>query len=103
MPSRRRRTPGWEPRARLVESKRERPGADIPSRLLAHPSNLTNEEIALDLAVVIAAAHQPTMFWIGNTVRLMLTDVRFATNLSGGRASVAQALNEGCGRTRRRR
>ena len=32
--------------------------------------------------------------WIGNTLRLMLTDDRFALTLAGGRRSVGQALNE---------
>jgi cytochrome P450 len=80
--------------ARLVADKRVAPGADVPSRLLQHPSGLTDDEIVLDLLVVMAAAHQPTTYWIGNTIRLLLTDVRFATTLSGGRASVGQALNE---------
>lgn len=80
--------------AQLVADKREYPGADIPSRLLEHPSNITDDEIVLDLLVVMAAAHQPTTYWIGNTIRLLLTDARFATTLSGGRASVNQALNE---------
>jgi cytochrome P450 len=44
--------------------------------------------------VVTAAAQQPTANWIGNTIRLMLTDSRFAMTLSGGRGSVGQALNE---------
>jgi cytochrome P450 len=79
---------------RLVATKRELPGLDVPSRLLGHPARLTEDEIMLDLLVLLAAAHQPTTNWIGNTIRLMLTDVRFATTLSGGRASVAQALNE---------
>ena len=78
----------------LVTDKRDYPGADIPSRLLEHPSNITEDEIVLDLLVVMAAAHQPTTYWIGNTIRLLLTDARFATTLSGGRASVNQALNE---------
>ncbi|WAL67887.1 cytochrome P450 [Amycolatopsis cynarae] len=79
---------------RLLEEKRRNPGPDVPSHLLSHPANLTDEQIVLDLAVVISAAHQPTAYWIGNTIRLMLTDDRFAANLAGGRASVGQALNE---------
>ncbi|HEU5471093.1 MAG TPA: cytochrome P450 [Actinophytocola sp.] len=79
---------------RLVAEKAEIPGPDVPSRLLEHPARLSEEEIILDLLVVLAAAHQPTTNWIGNTIRLMLTDTRFATTLSGGRASVTQALNE---------
>jgi cytochrome P450 len=83
-----------EAMARLVAEKRAYPGADVPSRLLQHRAHLTDEEIVLDLLVVMAAAHQPTTYWIGNTIRLLLTDARFAISLSGGRASVGQALND---------
>jgi cytochrome P450 len=79
---------------RLVDRKRAEPGADVPSYLLAHPTNLTDEEIALDLFMVMAGAQQPAANWIGNTLRLMLIDARFAMTLAGGRASVGQALNE---------
>ncbi|MFF4950821.1 cytochrome P450 [Streptomyces chattanoogensis] len=79
---------------RLVKAKQARPGADVPSRLLAHRAGLTGEEVITDLLVVMAAAQQPTANWIGNTLRLMLTDDRFAVSLSGGRRSVGQALNE---------
>jgi cytochrome P450 len=78
--------------ADLLATKRVQPGADIPSRLLAHPARLTDEEMIQDLLVVLAAAQQPTANWIGNTLRLMLTDTRFAVTLSGGRRSVGQAL-----------
>ncbi|MER6997209.1 cytochrome P450 [Streptomyces sp. NPDC000410] len=80
--------------ARLVEEKRARPGADVTSRMLNHPAGLTDEEIVQDLISVIAAAQQPTANWICNTLRLLLTDERFALNVSGGRLSVGQALNE---------
>lgn len=79
---------------RLVEDKRQFPGPDVPSRLVEHPAGLADQEIALDLLVILSIAHQPTSNWIGNSIRLMLTDARFATTLSGGRASAGQALDE---------
>ncbi|MFJ9416910.1 cytochrome P450 [Streptomyces sp. NPDC101227] len=79
---------------RLVKARRARPGADVPSRLLGHQAGLADEEVVIDLLVMMAAAQQPTANWIGNTLRLMLTDDRFAVSLSGGRRSVGQALNE---------
>ncbi|WP_320782117.1 cytochrome P450 [Streptomyces sp. CRN 30] len=78
----------------LVKEKRERPGADVTSRMLQHPAGLADEEIVQDLISVIAAAQQPTANWICNTLRLLLTDERFAVNVSGGRLSVGEALNE---------
>jgi cytochrome P450 len=78
----------------LVRDKRSSPGPDITSRMLTHPAGLADEEIVQDLISVIAAAQQPTANWICNTLRLLLTDDRFALNVSGGRLSVGQALNE---------
>lgn len=78
----------------LIETKRERPGPDVPSRLLAHPAGLSEQELLQDLIVVITAAQQPLAYWVGNTLRLMLTDSYFAVNLHGGRRSVGQAMNE---------
>jgi cytochrome P450 len=78
----------------LVEQKREYPGEDVPSHLLADPAHLSAEEIVLDMLTVLASAHGQTANWIGNTIRLMLTDMRFAITLSGGRSSIGDALNE---------
>lgn len=79
---------------RMVESKKDSPGPDVASRLLAHPAGLAAEEITEDLLHLMNAGQLPTAYWIGNTLRLMLTDDRFAMTLSGGRRSVGQALNE---------
>ncbi|WP_405592789.1 cytochrome P450 [Streptomyces sp. NBC_01190] len=78
----------------LLERARHRPGTDLASRLLAHPARLRDEEIVQDLIAIMATGQQPTANWIGNTLRLMLTDDRFAVSLSGGRRSVGQALTE---------
>ncbi|WP_035797650.1 cytochrome P450 [Kitasatospora mediocidica] len=78
----------------LVETKRERPGADVTTSLLQHPAALSDEEIMRDLRVLLIAGHQPTSYWIANALRLMLTDERFAASLSGGRRSIGQALTE---------
>jgi cytochrome P450 len=78
---------------RLLAAKRARPGADVASRMLAH-SGFTDEEYILDLQALTAAGHLPTADWIGNSLRLMLTDDRFAASLSGGRHSVGEAMNE---------
>ncbi|MCM2391623.1 cytochrome P450 [Streptomyces albipurpureus] len=78
----------------LVKDKRSAPGPDVTSRMLVHSAQLSDEEIVQDLISIIAAAQQPTANWICNTLRLLLTDDRFALNVSGGRLSVGQALNE---------
>ncbi|MEU8888440.1 cytochrome P450 [Streptomyces sp. NPDC048442] len=78
----------------LVKDKRAAPGPDVTSRMLHHPAGLADEEVVQDLISVIAAAQQPTANWICNTLRLLLTDDRFALNVSGGRLSVGEALTE---------
>jgi cytochrome P450 len=79
---------------RLLAAKRELPGPDVASRMLAHPIELTEEEYVLDVMSVTGAGHLPTADWIGNSLRLMLTDERFAASLSEGRHSVGEAMNE---------
>jgi cytochrome P450 len=79
---------------RLIAAKRERPGRDVTSRLLEYSTGVTDDELIQDILVVISGSQDNTANWIGNTLRLMLTDDRFALTLSGGRSSVGQALNE---------
>ncbi|MEV7779655.1 cytochrome P450 [Kitasatospora sp. NPDC088351] len=79
---------------RLLADKHAEPGRDVVSHMLADSSGFTDEEITQDLMVMMAAGHQPTADWIGNSLRLMLTDTRFAASLFGGRNSVAEAMNE---------
>lgn len=82
--------------ARLVAERRQQPGDDVVSRLLANARayEVTVEEVTHDVMVMLAVGHQPTADWIGNSLRLMLTDQRFAASLFGGRSSVAEAMNE---------
>ncbi|HEY1701361.1 MAG TPA: cytochrome P450 [Trebonia sp.] len=79
---------------RLVAERRAEPGPGVPSRLIVHPAGLTDEEIATDLQLVMSGSQQPTSDWIGNTLRLMLTDDQFSITLQGGRSNATQALNE---------
>ncbi|MEV4919675.1 cytochrome P450 [Streptomyces tirandamycinicus] len=79
---------------RLLAEKHAEPGDDVISRMLEDDSGFTDEEVMQDLMVMMAAGHQPTADWIGNSLRLMLTDDRFAASLFGGRHSVAEAMNE---------
>lgn len=78
----------------LVAARKSAPAEDVVSRMLADTSGFTQEEIGQDLMVMMAAGHQPTADWIGNSLHLMLTDARFAASLFGGRNSIAEAMNE---------
>nr|WP_221308937.1 cytochrome P450 [Nocardiopsis mwathae] len=78
----------------LVADRRAHPADDVPSRLLAHPAGLTDDEVVIDLLVMMSAAQAPTGNWIGNALRLMLVDDEFSITLQGGRSSAGEALNE---------
>ncbi|MEX5711024.1 cytochrome P450 [Parafrankia sp. FMc6] len=78
----------------LLADRREHPDDDIVSRLIAHPAGLADEEVVEDLAVVFGFGARAVAGWIGNSLRLLLTDGSFALDLSGGRRSVMQALNQ---------
>ena len=80
--------------AELVAARRAAPGPDVVSRLIGHRAGLTDEELVPELIVVLGGGHQPTGEWIGNALRLMLTDHRFGASLAGSSLSVAEALNE---------
>ncbi|MFF9341877.1 MULTISPECIES: cytochrome P450 [unclassified Streptomyces] len=80
--------------ARLVAAKRAEPGDDVTSRMLAFPEEFTDEEYVLDLMAITAAGHLTTADWIGNSVRLMLTETGFADSMARGRRSVADAMTE---------
>jgi cytochrome P450 len=78
----------------LVALKRRQPGADVTSWLMAHPAQLTDEEMVDQLVVFMGAASEPQQNLIANTVRLLLSDDRFAGDLSGGNLPVEDALDE---------
>lgn len=80
----------------LLRSRAISPKADVSTRMQAHPNagEFSSEELLEDMMVNVIAGHQPTADWIGNSLRLMLTDDRFAASLTGGRHSVGEAMNE---------
>lgn len=80
--------------ADLVAQRRSAPASDVVSRLLNHPAGYTDEEAVPELIVLLGGGNQPTGEWLGNALRLMLTDDRFAASFSGARSSAQQALNE---------
>jgi cytochrome P450 len=79
---------------RLIGNRRANPGLDLTSHLLEYSTDVSDDELIQDILVVISGSQENTANWIGNTLRLLLTDDRFAVTLSGGRSSVGQALNE---------
>ncbi|WP_245649813.1 cytochrome P450 [Nocardia shimofusensis] len=78
--------------AELVRRKRARPGEDITSWLLAHPSALTDEEAVHQLVTLYGAASEPLTNLIVNTLSWMLTHPDFGGEVVGGGLSTRDAL-----------
>lgn len=78
----------------LVDRKRESPGSDLASWLIAHPTGLNDDELVQHLRLVLIAAFETTANLIANTLRMMLTDQRFRANLAGGQMTLPDALEQ---------
>ncbi|MFG1878015.1 cytochrome P450 [Sphaerisporangium sp. NPDC049003] len=77
----------------LTHLKRTTPESDMTSWLLAHPAELTDAEMIQQILLVIGASTEPCTNLIGNAVKLMLTDDRFAGSVLDGAQSVSRALD----------
>jgi cytochrome P450 len=78
----------------LVTLKREQPGPDMPSWLMAHPAQLTDTEMLHQITTLLGGGTEPEQNLIVNALRLLLSDDRFAGDLSGGNLPVEDALDE---------
>ncbi|WP_433147559.1 cytochrome P450 [Streptomyces angustmyceticus] len=79
---------------KLVRKVRERPGADVASRLARDSIGLSDEQLCQDLIVTLLAGHQTTAYWMGNSIYRMVTDHRHKNAFVRGRLAVSQALRE---------
>ncbi|WP_254885521.1 cytochrome P450 [Streptomyces sp. NA02950] len=80
--------------AGLVAGKRQQPAADVTSWLIAHPAQLADDEMMQQIILLMAAGMDPQQNLIANALRLLLSDDRFAGELSGGSMPVQDALDE---------
>ncbi|NEW42022.1 cytochrome P450 [Nocardia cyriacigeorgica] len=78
----------------LIQLKRSQPGDDVTSVLVAHSSNLDDEELLSNLISFYGAGLEPQQNLILNTLLLMLTDDRFGGDMLGGSLSTRDALDE---------
>jgi cytochrome P450 len=78
----------------LVALKRTTPGSDVTSWLMAHQAALNDEEMLHHLVLLMGAGTEPQLNLISNTLRLLLSDDRFAGDLAGGSLPVEDALDE---------
>lgn len=80
--------------ADLIALRREEPGNDITSRLLRHSASLDQAEMIAQLVSFYGAGIEPLQNLIVNTVRMLLTDDRFAGGLLGGSVTTRAAVDE---------
>jgi cytochrome P450 len=78
----------------LIEIKYRTPGDDVTTRLLRHSANVTREELIDQLVVLTGAGQVPGTAWISTATMMLLSDDRFAGDLTGGSLTVTDALNE---------
>ncbi|MEV0400086.1 cytochrome P450 [Actinoallomurus sp. NPDC050550] len=78
----------------LMALKRENPGQDMTTWLMDHPAELTDEEVAHQIVMLVGAGSELVQNLIINTTRLLLSDERFASDLSRGDLLVEDALEE---------
>ncbi|WP_354643112.1 cytochrome P450 [Kitasatospora camelliae] len=78
----------------LVDRKRSAPGADLTSWLLQHPAGLGEDEVLEHLRLILVAANETTVNLIADTLRMVLTDRRFRSSLSGGHMTLPDALDQ---------
>ncbi|MFE9425000.1 cytochrome P450 [Kitasatospora sp. NPDC006697] len=78
----------------LVALKRAEPAEDVTSWLMGHQSALTDEEMLHQVILLMGGGTEPQHNLISNTLRLLLSDDRFAGSLSGGSLPVEDALDE---------
>jgi cytochrome P450 len=78
----------------LVTLKRNNPGDDVTSRLLAQPAELTDMEMIHQLVTLYGAGIEPVQNLVTNALLLMMTDDRFAGSVHGGSMLTRDALDE---------
>ncbi|PUB27155.1 cytochrome P450 [Promicromonospora sp. AC04] len=77
-----------------VEARRAKGGNDLTATFVRHPSFHDDGEVADSMAVPLIAASEFLTAWIALTLRLLLTDKRFAARWTGGRVALDDALDE---------
>ena len=78
----------------LMLSRQKEPANDLTSVFVRHKNLHDDAEILQTIVLTVSAGLESTMAWIAQTLRLMLTDSRFAGRMRGGRLGVDDALDE---------
>ncbi|MGB3438040.1 MAG: cytochrome P450 [Actinophytocola sp.] len=77
-----------------MNARRNAPTDDLTTAFLRHPNLHNDFEIQQSIVLMISAGYETTTSWIAQTLRVMLTDTRFAGRMRGGRLGIDDALDE---------
>lgn len=80
--------------AELVQRRRAEPADDMTTAVIQHENLRDDGERLHQMALMLAAAAECTMGWIGSSLQLLLTDPRFSGRMRGGRLGIDDALDE---------
>ncbi|WP_406067290.1 cytochrome P450 [Streptomyces sp. NBC_01020] len=80
--------------ADTLRARRAEPADDLTTALLDHPNLRDEAEQLQSMVLMVSAGNETVTAWISHTLRLMLTDPRFAARMHGGRLGVDDALDE---------
>ncbi|AVV46965.1 cytochrome [Streptomyces sp. P3] len=78
----------------LIAAKAEKPGDDLPSRLLEHPAGLTVEEVTWQVFLTLGAGYEPTANLLSNTLSRVLGNPAYYSTLTSGARPVMDAVVE---------
>ncbi|UJW28716.1 cytochrome P450 [Saccharothrix sp. AJ9571] len=78
----------------LIAERRAVPAADLTTTFLQHPNLRNDSEIQQSMVLMLSAGWETTTSWIAHTLRLLMTDSRFAARLYGGSLGIDDALHE---------
>jgi cytochrome P450 len=78
----------------VMNARRQAPADDLTTAFLRHPNLRNDFEVQQSILLMLTAGYETTTAWIAQTLRLMLTDPRFAGRLRGGRLGIDDALDE---------
>ncbi|MEO3750006.1 cytochrome P450 [Streptomyces sp. B6B3] len=78
----------------LVTMKRGRPGQDLASWLIEHPTALNDQEVVDQLVTALSAGYEPVTNLIGNALSRMLSDPRYYRTVSSGALTATDAITD---------
>lgn len=77
----------------LVRRKHRKPGPDLVSWMIEHPSGLSDSQVAHQAALINNASHMATTHLIGNTMHTLLTDKEVRVAYADARLPIQELLD----------